>query len=102
MIPDFPARWGGKICRRLTKVNSRIASDHLLLGPVEAVNVAGGTFVSLSQLVITVVLVVITYVLHRSFSFSSARPGRHIEPVGMVAVDEGEEEAFTEPSAEDR
>jgi hypothetical protein len=36
-----------------TGTAERIASDHLLLGPVEAVNVAGGTFVSLSQLVIT-------------------------------------------------
>ena len=55
-----------------------------------------------SQLVITVILVVVTYVLHRSFSFSSARPGRHAEAVGMVAVEEDDDEPFTEPSEEDR
>ncbi|MEI3866053.1 GtrA family protein [Microbacterium sp. CCNWLW134] len=37
-----------------------------------------------SQLVVTVVLVVITYVLHRSFSFRKTGA----EPAGMVAVEE--------------
>lgn len=36
-----------------------------------------------SQLIVTVVLVVITYVLHKVFSF---RPGREVEPAGTTAV----------------
>lgn len=41
-----------------------------------------------SQLVVTVVLVILTYVLHKSFSFGR-RP--RTEPVGMVAVDDDPE-----------
>lgn len=40
----------------------------------------------ISQLVVTVILVVITYVLHRTFSFR----GGTAEPVGMVALEEEE------------
>lgn len=42
-----------------------------------------------SQLVVTVFLVVITYVLHKTFSFRD----RPAEPVGMIAVDESEDDA---------
>ena len=41
----------------------------------------------ISQLVVTVILVVITYVLHKTFSFRSGVA----EPVGMVAVEEEED-----------
>jgi hypothetical protein len=44
----------GKVRRSAgTGVADRVASDHVLEGPVEAVNALDGTFVSLSQLVIT-------------------------------------------------
>lgn len=43
----------------------------------------------ISQLVVTVVLVIITYVLHKTFSFRSGAA----EPVGMVAVEEDEDPA---------
>ena len=42
----------------------------------------------ISQLVVTVVLVSITYVLHKTFSFRNAGA----EPLGMVAVDEDEDQ----------
>jgi putative flippase GtrA len=45
-----------------------------------------------SQLIVTIILVVITYVLHKMFSF---RPGRDVEPAGTTAVaarDLGEDE----------
>lgn len=42
----------------------------------------------LSQLVVTAILVIVTYVLHKSFSFRSAGAA----PTGMVAVEEDEDD----------
>ena len=39
----------------------------------------------ISQLIVTVILVIVTYVLHKTFSFRRA----HAEPSGMVAVETG-------------
>lgn len=46
-----------------------------------------------SQLIVTFLLVVVTYVLHKSFSFRSAP----VEPMGMVAVDEEADDGAEDP-----
>lgn len=51
----------------------------------EVLGFRGASEKLVSQLIVTVVLVVLTYALHKSFSFG--RRSR-VEPVGMVAVDD--------------
>lgn len=59
-----------------------VASDHLLLGPVEAVNALDGTFVSLSQLIITDADTVFA-----STSIDTLVPGDNVEVFGFFDGD---------------
>lgn len=54
----------------------------------EVLGFTGAVEKLVSQLVVTVVLVVLTYALHKSFSFGRRT---RTEPVGMVAVDDDPE-----------
>ena len=62
---------------------SFIANLALSAAAVEFLGLDGAVEKLVSQLVITVILVVVTYVLHRTFSFRSATA----EPAGMVGVE---------------
>jgi len=65
-----------------TGVAERVGADHLLLGPVEAVNLADGTFVAMSQLVITDATTVFDGV-----TLDSLSPGDVVEIFGAVDAD---------------
>jgi hypothetical protein len=73
----------GKVARSgLTGVAERIASDHLLLGPVDAVNVADGTFTALDQLVITDGNTVFDQT-----TLDTLEPGDQVEVFGVLDAD---------------
>ena len=63
----------------LTGDAERIGSDHVLFGPVEAVNAGGGTFVAMSQLVITDAATVFDGV-----TLDALVPGDVVEIFGVV------------------
>jgi hypothetical protein len=65
-----------------TGVADRIASDHLLNGPVEGVNVAGGTFTALDQLVITDANTVFDQT-----TLETLAPGDVVEVFGVLDAD---------------
>ncbi len=60
----------------------RVASDHLLEGPVDGVNPAGGTFVALSQLVITDAATVFDQT-----TLATLAPGDVVEVFGVLDAD---------------
>lgn len=59
-----------------------VAADHLLLGPVEAVNSVDGTFVSLSQLIITD-----SNTVFASTTIDTLAPGDNVEVFGFYDGD---------------
>jgi len=65
-----------------TGVAERIASDHLLNGPVDAVNVADGTFTALDQLVITDANTVFDQI-----TLDTLAPGDVVEVFGVLDAD---------------
>jgi hypothetical protein len=65
-----------------TGVAERVASDHVLLGPIEGIDVAGGTFTSLSQLVITDAQTVLEPAVFADFA-----PDDVVEVFGVLDAD---------------
>ena len=68
--------------RRRTGVAERVASDHLLEGPVDGVNAGAGTFSALSQLVITDANTVFDQT-----TLSTLGPGELVEIFGVLDAD---------------
>ena len=73
----------GRVNRARTNgVAEIVSSNHLLLGPVEAVNTADGTFVALSQLVITGAETIFDQV-----TLGTLEPGDNVEVFGFIDGD---------------
>jgi hypothetical protein len=66
----------------VTGAADRVGTDHLLFGPVEAVNAGDGTFVAMSQLVITDAATVFDGV-----TLDTLAPGDVVEIFGVVDAD---------------